>query len=505
MFTWIVRQPMLVLLLVLTFLFLAGDGPRIIQYPPRATHQFRQSDCLAYTKTYYQRNTGLFSPSAYNLIGRGGRVVSEFPVLYYLSAKLCKLFGFHYWVIRGVTFLCYILGLFYLFGISRLWIKNLLPSLFPVIIMAASPFYFFYAVNYLPNVPAISFSFAGLYHLLQYRRGRKVLHVVAGTLYFVLAMLLKPTDGGLILAGYMAVAMLWRQRATKEENKFINRTLLAVSATVLAGILSWYFFVKGYNETNHNQINLQGIYPIWIMTWDEIYGTLYFRLLSQERNIFHHSILCALLLVMLIIFIVRWRRLDSFLRQFTLSLIISSLIYLTLWFNAFNIHDYYLLVLVVPAVFLSITIIEYWCRVVLPFMKRKVRYVMYTLAAGLIVMAIYHNQSIQLMRYGDKNASCINSVVYEVEPYLRKIGISASDSVLCVPDGTPNGSLAAFGNPGYTSDLFGAGTYNVPFCRKNGIRYMIIIDAAYIYDTAYAAYTSKLIGQYKDIHIYDIR
>ena len=131
---WNNKYAGILLLCIVAFAFVAGDGIRILQYPPRSFHTFRQSDCLAYTKTYYQHNTGFFSPACYNLLGKDGRVVSEFPVLYYLSAKLCQLFGFQYWIIRGLTVLCYLAGLYYLFLCVRMWIKRTIPSLFPVVI-----------------------------------------------------------------------------------------------------------------------------------------------------------------------------------------------------------------------------------------------------------------------------------------------------------------------------------------------------------------------------------
>jgi len=103
-----------ILIVALAIIFLVSDGLHVINYPPRSIHQWRQSDCAAYAKTYYQKNSGLFSPSTYNLAGKDGRTVSEFPIIYFVAAKLFHIFGFHYWILRGLTFLCYIIGLFYL-------------------------------------------------------------------------------------------------------------------------------------------------------------------------------------------------------------------------------------------------------------------------------------------------------------------------------------------------------------------------------------------------------
>jgi hypothetical protein len=111
----------------------------------------------------------------------------------------------------------------------------------------------------------------------------------------------------------------------------------------------------------------------------------------------------------------------------------------------------------------------------------------------------------QLDRYSDTNSSWNNANIYELEPYLRKIGITKDDIVLSVPDGSPNISLVAFGNRGFTSDLFGKNNYTPAYCKTHGAKYMIITNRVYVHDSNYIDYTTKLIGQYKDIYIFDIR
>jgi len=373
-----------------------------------------------------------------------------------------------------------------------------------VVILASTPYYFFYAVNYLPNVPAISFSFVGLYYILLYRQSNALKHLAISTVFFSLSCLLKPTDGGLIWVAYFAPVMMNITTTAKINKK--SATLLFTSLiTVTLCIISWFLFVKWYNNVNGNNINLQGFYPIWEMSSDEILKTFQLRMFTSDRDIFQHTSILLLLIVFLIIYIVKWKSLDKFLRCLTLWIIIFAVIYSPLWFKAFFIHDYYMLLFAVPAAFLSITVIQWFEKKIFPRLGNRARFAVYGTLAGLMIISIYHNQYIQLQRYGDKSMGVDNPAIYEVEPYLRKIGISETDSVLSVPDGTPNITLSIFGNPGYTSDLFGADTYNPKYCKEHGIKYMIITDANRIHSPIYEPYTSKLIGEYKGIYIYDIR
>ncbi len=501
MLGWLKNRPGFVLLFILAFLFLAGEGARIIQYPPRTTHIWRQSDCLAYTKTYYQRDLGLFSPTAYNLAGKGGRAaLSEFPILYYISAKLCKFLGFHYWIIRGVTVICFILGLYYLFLSSRLWIKDTLLAVFSVVILASTPFYFYYAINYLPNIPAISFSFAGLYHMLCFRRSGSNRQLAIGTFFFVIAALLKPTDGGLIWLACTAV-LFTEFVMTKSDRKKLIPLFISFTAVALC-TYSWYLFVRHYNDLYFPNMNAQGIYPVWSMPREQAMHTFLSRFDEWYWKNFQHLSLHLLWFAFTIIYIIRWRKLDRFLRLFTLWLILGVLAYSALWLDAFLIHDYYELIYTIPVVFISITVIASFSGQFAQ-MNGKLQYATYALLLAFMTISTYHNQAIQLERYDDSGISVSNPAIFEVEPYLRKIGISEMDSVFSVPDTSPNISLAAFGNPGYTSDYY-KGLFTVPFCREHGIKYMIIADQNYIDKPEYKPYTTKLIGEFKGISIYDI-
>lgn len=503
MLKWNDRFPFVFFSIILVFIFLAGDGIRIVQYPPRSFHMFRQSDCLAYTKTYYQHKTGFFAPATYNLIGNDGRVVSEFPVLYYLSAQLCKLLGFHYWIIRGVTFLCYFFGAFCLLLITNRWIRNPVLAYFPVIILATAPYYFYYAVNFLPNVPAISFSFIGLYYLLRFTDNSRTYNLVLGTLFFIVAALLKPTDGGLIWAAMTGV--LTFSFFTKVGIDVKIKPILISSLCVILASAGWYYFVKQYNLKYGNTINLQGIYPIWDMIWGDVLYVYNERIMGIWRDTFQHPVLLLISGGCLISFCVKWNRLDRFLRLFTLFLLIGTLVYIPLWYKAFSDHDYYQLIFVIPAFFLSVTMIEYYERCIVNRISKETRYTINIVLVALMIICVYHNQFIQLGKYSDNIRNYNNVNIHEVEPYLRKFGVTEDDIVLSVPDGTPNITLAAYGNRGFASDLFEKGLFNVEYCQQRGAHYMIITDASYIYDSAYVAYTSKLVGQYKDIYVFDIR
>ena len=81
---------------ILLFIIMAAiyNYHHILFYPPQSVHQWRQCDCLSLTMNYYQDDNPLFQPSVHYLREDGtGKTVSDFPLIYFTVAKLCKVYS----------------------------------------------------------------------------------------------------------------------------------------------------------------------------------------------------------------------------------------------------------------------------------------------------------------------------------------------------------------------------------------------------------------------------
>ncbi len=493
----------IVLVLLIFIAFFAADGIHVINYPPQSVHMWRQSDCAAYARRYYETNSGLLSPSFYNLVAKDGRSISEFPVIYYIAGKLFHVFGMHYWILRGLTFFCYIIGLLYLFKCVQFWIKDPVLELFVVIIFATTPYFYYYALNFLPNVPAIAFSFPGLYYMLRYRQSDKRKYLVVSTLFFILSTILKPTDGGIL---WMAFASVICSDAIFKKQKS-KQTLPIIVAALVVGIsiFAWYKYAVWYNAVNDNTLNILGIYPLWDMTKNDVLYTITQRMTYLWGSSYQQLYILCLLPVFFIIYIVKWKSLNEFLKKMTLFLMLGSLVYAILWFHAFSDLDYYQLINVVAPLFLCITVVEYYDRKIGPLLNKNIKYSVATVAVIIMAGSIYHNRNVQNERFHGTVFSYVNPALFEVEPYLRKIGVAATDTVVGLPDASPNILLNGFGNVGYSALFFGGGVFTIDYCKQHGARYMIITDSGYLHNPAYEPYTSKKIGEYKGIYVFDLK
>lgn len=500
---WVDKYAVLILIAFVFLVFLLSDGINVIRMHPASVHSWRQSDCAAYALRYYESNNPLFQPATYFLAGKDGKVISEFPLIYYVGAKICHLTGFHYWVFRGLTFLCYLIGLIYLYKIARIWINNALLALFPVLILSTSPFYYYYAVNFLPNVPAIALSFAGMYYLLRFERTGKYQAIIASTAIFVFTTALKPTDGGLAWLACTGAIMLDAlvQGELKARRKIIVGMLIS-SAIIAAGVYGWYKYAGWYNDQNLNHQNLQGLYPIWDMSKTEIIYTLKDRMYGLWLSSYHNDFVILFTILLLFIYIIRWRSLNHFLRYLTLLSMLGTFAYSLMWFHAFSAHDYYQLIFVIAPTFLYITVLEFISRKVIPGAGKTFRYFFAALLAILVIAGGIQNRDNQVWRYTVPEFNQYNQHMYELEPYLEKWGVKKSDPVFCVPDPSPNISLVAIRHKGYSYQFYEG--YGIEFFRKQGVRYLIVTDSSYYSKPVYKDYTNKLVGTYGGINVYDI-
>ncbi len=502
MIQWANKYPQVLLLLLILLAFFVADGWHVINYPPSSIHQWRQADCVAYTMNYFTKNSPLLQPSFYNLVVDEGRSISEIPVFYYIAAKLFHIFGVHFWVLRGLTFLSYLVGMFYLLGCTKHFIKNSVAAVLPVIILATTPYFYYYALNVLPNVPGIALSFGGLYYLLRYENTSLKKYLLASTIFFIFSVLLKPTDGGLLWLAYLGVGAKDVVFCKRRDRRIIP--ILIGSVVIGLCLVGWYKYANWYNAVNHNTLNLLGIYPIWDMSKTDILYTIGWRMKDNWGPGYQHPVIMCFMVLLGIIYIVKWKSLDSFLKFFTLFLILGSFSYTVLWFKAFADLDYYQLINVIAPTFLFITVLNWYVEKVAAKLPKAAVYIVSSLLVLMVVISVAHNMAEQHRRYTDTELTYKQRSMFESGTYLRKIGISTSDTIISIPDITPNVTLVAFGNPGYTSFFDDIGITLSHF-KDHGAKYLIVNDTGYLHNKLFMPYMTKPIGKTDDIYVFDLR
>lgn len=481
--------------------FLLTGTHLILDLHPYSTHQWRQSDSAAYVKNFYRYHHPLFKPATFNLAGTDGHVISEIPLLYWIMARIQQLVGEHYWVVRGLHGLVFFASYLYLVKIAWRISQKAFTSLLVGAAYLTSPFVYYYAFNFLPNVPGIAFSIIAAYYFLSYYNSSRVLHIVLATMFALLAALLKPTDGGILsFTVYCTVAWAFLRKQYHPEKRIKLGWLLSFLLFV-AGNVVWILYIKSYNDHFGNHQNLTTIYPFWTMESGILKYTAK-RVVTEWFLVYHSKFYLLLVAGGMVLYAICRKRYSFVQRTFVTFLVAGIVMYTLLWFKAYTDHDYYQLIYIF-IILLFTGVAGSWAEHFLE--KSKGKSVIW--GGGLLIllagMTVY-NKNRQEDRYQRPVFNSTN-VLYGLEPVLDSLGITDKHHVVCVPDRSPNISLNAINRFGYTEE-FQSEVYNIDAFVRFGAAYLIITDSSYLTNDMYKPYVSHLVYHHeKGIWIYDLK
>jgi hypothetical protein len=490
----------------LVILLFSANAHESLFYRPRSVHQWRQADSASQSLNFHQNEVSFWTPQLHNQAGQNGYAIAEFPVTYYFISILYDWFGVHEVLHRGTHLLIVMAGWWFLFLIGKRLTGSGGLALFPVALMSTFPVFFYYSNNFLPNAPAIGLVLIGWHAFFRYRDNPKLVWLYLMALFMLIACLLKVSEGISFIA-ILAVSLLSLLPGRLFPNAFIPRNHLlhwvGIAVAVIALNVAWYEYARYYNDVYGNNQSLIGILPFWEMNKDD-WQLLEYMVEDVWLPHLMHPAWLYTLGVMTLLFLGLFLRMHELLRWITLLLLVGCGGYGLLFLKAFPMHDYYWLTFAIYPPFLLITLLEWGVRA---FQGRH-WLIKAVPVAGLFVLStlgLMQNREIQKVRYtDDRFRSGLPEGSYELEPYLRSIGISRHAKVVSVRDKSPNITLYLMNNPGY-SEAFNGGDYTVAGFQKAGAEFLIINDSSYLEKPMYQPFLKKQIGAYKGILIYDIR
>ncbi|MCD8529070.1 MAG: glycosyltransferase family 39 protein [Chitinophagales bacterium] len=183
----------LAFIMLFVALFFAYDYYKIIHLKPNGTHTWRQMDGASMALTYYQHHRPFLKPQIHNLFNGDGQTIGELPITYYTASKLYTLFGYKDVWFRLLQLVIYFIGTFALYKTALLLFENVFYSLVLTVIALASPVVNFYALNFMPDVPALSSMYVAIYFFVKYVKTHKNSSFYLSLFMAILAGLLKIT------------------------------------------------------------------------------------------------------------------------------------------------------------------------------------------------------------------------------------------------------------------------------------------------------------------------
>lgn len=496
---------------------------------PYSQHQWRQADCLTITQNYYQENLPFLEPKIHWLgENQDGSTISEFPIVYYSVGNIWKIAGKHFWIYRGIAFVIIVLGLFYLKKLSDRILDDPFWALFIPLLLFTSPVLVYYSNNFLMNPLAFSLAMIAGYQYYVFYQEKKYKRLIYACLIFALAALLKITSlllffsiGAIFLYDVLRKKSFWSR--WKEFLPFMG-TLLIVAI--------WYRYAGHYNEEHMSGVFLQGLLPIWDMEWQEIVSH-WGRLTTELVPDWFHPIGLAVLVVFLIYTVWKFKHVNTVLRAILILISLGIIAYMLLFFQVFNVHEYYLTNLLIIIPVLSITFLH-----TLKNTSRKWFDSKWVKLGGIVLVSVlcYNAMVVNRLKYGSQNPLVINSPLLTqakkdywqwyhwdygnsftsletIEPYLESIGIGKNDRVISIPDQSINISLFLMNRKGHTDFWYSMSPKTwgldrpgrIRKCIEWGDRYLIINKKELLQDPELKPFLKDSIGSYGTATIFDLK
>lgn len=473
---------------------------------PQSIHIWRQTNSLDYALNYYNNNNSFLDPQIHNQFcdgGMSGKTAGEFPLIYFVVAKLWKVFGVHEWIFRFIQLTILFFGLLALFEISTYFLKNQFWAGFVSLLLFTSPMLVFYGVNFLPDGPSLATMFVGWYFVLRYHRTRRDYWLWIAAIFFAFAITTKITSAITLIAfaGWVMFEWIFQKKQQRSVNYGFKQILPFVAMIIVS--LAWYLYVNSFNKAHQGEISYFGIWPIWKMTSKQ-----FFEIKDAVDKIFFkeymNPYLQYLTLLLWSALVIRFKRNSAALNWALVLLPLGFLSILMLWFQVLNGHDYYLIVLLIVFAFV-------WLAV---FMVAKdYRWMKHPATYILLVAVFSYNVFTCQNRLNERYKGWMNDwfvknlqALGELEPKLQELKIDKSDRVISIPDPSVTASLYFMNRPGYTD--FGSDFSKDEEFKKRisqGAKYMVLNDSSVLNRSEVKEYAKYFMGQYKNVKIFDLR
>lgn len=489
----------LILLLALLWMSLDYNVFSILEMRPQSLHQWRQTDCLSFTENYYSFKAKFLEPQVHNLSSNEGRAAGEFPIIYYLNAKLWSLFGKSELLSRLFTALIALVGFFALFKLGKQLTGSSLQASIAPLVLFSSALFPYYAFNFLPNIVSLSLAFVSLYCIYNWYKHERLSMLFLAFVFCSLAGLIKASSLIGPFAGFAAIGLL----SLKPFSKRAVYSFLAVLFCLLMMFI-WYSYAAQYNLNHASNSFIIGYVPIWEMSKAEI-ASVIDGFNQNWRNHFYSELAyfiffgLSILNCLLLVIRAKWK----FLIFYFLCLL-GLLLYLLLFFRNLGIHDYYLIELYLFPALLVVTFFH------------AIRNWNYAWLAPLALIGFCIFILTETRKAQGKLKERFNSyynhqhltyfqVLEDIESDLQELGIDKNAKVISIPDESPNISLYLMNRKGWTSygnqNLDSEG---IAHSIALGAQFLIVNEPEMVNEDYLKAYTQELLLEKGNLRIYKL-
>ncbi|MCB0763810.1 MAG: glycosyltransferase family 39 protein [Flavobacteriales bacterium] len=501
---------------------------RILNLRPQPHHLMRQCDCLGPTYNYFIGDANLFRPWMCNLHADGdtsGESAGEFPLIYWSMGMLWRVIGQSEFAYRLFGVLLHLFGSLALFRMATRILRSTFWAGWITLIFFTSPTIVYFAISFLPDVPALDLVLIGWWSIQRYVDERSAKWLWSGAFLMGLGAMLKVTAGMSVLALFAVLlteGLLPRKRLPVW--RVFPRRMLAWAALMGAALMvfAWYAYAAHYNAAHNAPYTPNSIWPVWEMTGSEIDRAVRFA-----STVLVHELLpipvWGLLLFFLVVLIRHTRRLPIQLVVLNGALLVGLVLFVIGWFQALNNHDYYFINPLIVPIALSVSMLWYFVHHHGAWMNSALTRVL--AMAVLVYCVLYAAIDIDLRTHNGDHVRSENALfskaqlqhwednqywemrpILGVTPTLRGLGIRPEDRVIVLTDHSWQNALYLMGHRGWNDfTMYFNDSAAFEHCLRNNASYLIINDPVWSERPYVQPYLAHPIGRYEEVRIFDLR
>lgn len=508
----------------------AYEYGRVLHLRPQPHHIMRQCDCLGPTYNYFYGDPNILHPWMCNLHAdhdTSGESAGEFPGIYWIMGMLWRVIGQSEFAYRLFGLLLHALGSWALYRTSTRILGSGFWGAWLSLLFFTSPVVAYFAVSFLPDVPAFDLAILGWWCFVTYHDRKRKRWLLGMFLLMALGTLLKVTAGMSVLAllGVLVVESVVPDRLLPKWRAFPQRGWAWLGFLLLfAMVFSWYMYAAWYNGLHGAGYTPNSFWPLWETT-PEVYAfAVWFGL-----NILVYELFAAPMWILLFagmaVFFVAIRRFPLQVVLVNIALLCGVILFTIGWFKALENHDYYFINPQIMAVVMILTALWY--------VGRRHPQVLRSPWAKGVAMALLTYSTVYTMfdmrlrtRGGtplsdEQRPPLLNEAQIDhwretqfwsfrglmtITPYARSLGITPDDRVITVRDRSWQNALYVIGQRGWNDGNLGLeDTASFEHCLRNGARYLFVNESDWLQRPYMQRYLQHPIGEYEGVHIFDLR
>jgi 4-amino-4-deoxy-L-arabinose transferase-like glycosyltransferase len=474
--------------------------------PPMGVHQSAQCDRASLAQNYYYNGLNFFYPEVNENRCDDGIVSCELPLMSYIAAMGYKLFGYHEFIFRILTFLIFTLGVFSLFNLFKRY-TNVLMAYLLIVFLCSSPILLFYANSFLPDAASLGLILIAFYLFFKLHinhsylpSSNSLILKIAFTICLGLSVAIKTTS----LVHWLTICVvLFVSNFKIFEIKIIRKKELFAQLLLSIIIpLGWYLWSRNLALKHNANYFLMKI-PEWT-NWKNYKEAWQIYLNNWPDQTFVLPLFYFLVFAMVLQFFLFKKSISNL---WFLSIVntLGSFLFITLMMFQFRYHDYYIITLF-PAFILNwIYLISY-----LNTFNKQIVYLKIALIILLIISTNFH------FNFGRKNLTerytsgnyweqshqnALDYIAFKNE--IKTFNINRDDCILVGYDISPNNILYYLHLRGYRFNSDQNEEKLVSILENSKLKYIISNDIEFENQVKKHRNLS-LLKDYKNIKLFQI-